>query len=117
MRPLDIGAVPCRPESLKSSVSGGFGGLPAIARFSWYAGLRAGMHQCPRASRHNVAFEALALIFSCIWRKDRELALPMCNVSPYSLAKVVTSSRVAINKRGRALGIALPLAHLAQEEN
>jgi hypothetical protein len=33
------------------------------------------------------------------------------------LAKVATRSRVALNKRGRALGIALPFAHLAQEEN
>ena len=91
--------------------------LLVVARFSWYAAVRARMHQWSPARRNFVVFWPILVTDCCAGRKDRHCALPMCNVSPYSLAKGGTRSRVANNKRGRALGIALPFAHLAQEEN
>ena len=61
-----------------------------------YAAARAGMHHTVPAPRQIIAFPARAVIICCTGRKDHDCALPMCNVSPYSLAKVDTRSRVAL---------------------
>jgi peptide/nickel transport system substrate-binding protein len=65
------------------------------------------MSHCPARRRTIVVKTAITAIIPCRGRNEFLRALPTCNVSPYSLAKADTRSRVALNERGLTLGIVM----------